>query len=164
MRGVQGMSVAIAKDGTFLEQDRVDWIATEGSILVPQERCVVLTFGIKLRSQTHGWSNNWRPAHGRSKQLRKRTQAALHGVSVEHVTQHLRAPARTIVFVRLAKRKLDSDNNVAVFKSIRDQVCCWLKGENETWARASDSMRSGFEFEYRQQSQRAWGVRVELSA
>lgn len=156
------MPICVDRQGAFLETDRVDWIATEGSILVPETRCVVLTIGIKLRSQTHGWSNNWRPAYGRSKQLRKRTQAALFGVSVEHVTQHLRAPARRLIFVRLAKRRLDTDNNVLVFKSIRDQVCCWLKGDNEIWARANDSMRSGYEFDYKQQIQRAWGVRVEL--
>lgn len=144
------------------ELDGCRWEVTEGSVLVPPTRSVVITIGIKLASQTHGVSHNWRAAHGRSKKLRERTAYALALIPVRQVTEHLRVPARKIVFVRLAPRKLDTDNLVASFKAIRDQVCCWLQGQNSTAARADDGMRSGYEFSYHQQSQRLSGVRVEL--
>lgn len=146
-----------------LELDGCLWVATEGSILVPQARTVVITIGIKLKSQASGRSNNWRATYGRSQQLRKRTAHALALIDVAQVTKHLGAPARKIVFVRMAARKLDSDNLVAAFKPIRDQVCCWLAGDNALDARADDGTRSGYVFEYRQQPQRLNGVRVELS-
>lgn len=155
--------IVINRRGEYLEQDRLDWVATEGSILIPEQRAVVITMGIRLRSQTHGWSNNWRPAYGRSKQLRERTRDALAMIPVARVTEHLRAPCKRLVFVRMGKGTLDREDNLNVaFKSIRDQVCCWLAGRNETWVRANDGVKSGYAFEYRQQKQRAWGVRVEL--
>lgn len=145
-----------------LELDGCHWIATEGSILVPEVRAVCITIGIELKSQGQ-WSKNWRATHGRSQQLRKRTMMALHVVPVFAVELHLHSKPTRIEFTRLAPRLLDSDNLASVFKPIRDQVCAWLVGKNDPSARANDGMRSGYTFEYRQQQQRAYGVRVELA-
>jgi hypothetical protein len=144
-----------------LEQDDVHWIASEGSILAPPVRAVVITIGLRLRSQGQ-WSKNWRADYGRTKQLRERTARALSLIAVDGVTEHLRREARVVSFTRLAPRLLDGDNLVAACKAIRDQVCCWLSGDNRPNARADDGVRSGFTFEYHQQQQRAYGVRVEL--
>lgn len=146
-----------------VELDGVTWIATEDSILVPSVRVVAITIGIQLKSQAGGWSNNWQAAAGRSKQLRTRTMKALQLVSVEAVAEHLQASPQNISFIRLARRTLDSDNLAAVFKPIRDQVCCWLAFQNVANARARDSLRSGYTFSYHQQQQKLYGVRIELS-
>jgi hypothetical protein len=145
-----------------VELDDCHWIATDGSILVPAQRAMVITIGIRLKSQSKDWSNNWRAGYGRSTALRKRTAGALALLPLAGVLTHLRAPARLLSFTRLAPRKLDSDNLVSVFKPIRDQVCCWLSGNNTPNARADDGTRSGYVFEYYQQQQRVYGVRVEL--
>lgn len=156
----------VAKRATklALEPDAIHWVATEGSILVPATRAVVITIGIRLQSQGR-WSNNWRAAAGRSQQLRKRVMSALYLVAVQDVTHHLGGvfPKR-IAFTRLAPRKLDTDNCVAVFKPARDQVCCWLAGRNDYRARADDGVRSGYEFSYYQQAQKLYGLQVELRA
>lgn len=148
-----------------LELDGCEWVATEDSILVPAQRSVVITIGIRLKSQRHGMSNNWRAAHGRSVQLRKRTARALILVPVPSITRHLLMthPPSRIGFTRLAPRALDTDNLAAAFKPIRDQVCCWLAGDNSVDARADDGIRSGYSFSYHQQQQRAYGVRIELA-
>lgn len=150
-----------------LELDGCHWIATEGSILVPEVRAVCVTIGIVLKSQKSGFSNNWRAAAGRSKQLRKRTMMALHVVSADAVRMHLQdggfSGPSLIAFTRMAPRRLDDDNLASVFKPIRDQVVAWLAGRNETDARADDGMRSGYTFTYHQQQQRAYGVRIELA-
>lgn len=145
-----------------VEVDGYHWIATEGSILVPAERAVVITIGIVLKSQKHGMSHNWKAEHGRRQWLRKRAQQALSVISPVAAVMHLRGRPTRIVFTRLAPRRLDDDNLTAAFKPIRDQVCAWLSGNNAVDARANDGMRSGYTFEYRQQQQRAHGVRVEL--
>jgi hypothetical protein len=146
-----------------LEMDGCHWIATEGSILVPEIRAVCITIGLELKSQGQ-WSKNWRATYGRSQQLRKRVQQALRMVAVQDVTHHLGGVfPRCVSFTRLAPRLLDSDNCASVFKPARDQVVAWLAGRNETNARADDGMRSGYEFSYHQQQQRAHGVQIELS-
>lgn len=145
-----------------VELDEVRWIATEGSILVPSERVLVVTIGLHLRSQGR-WSKNWHADYGRSQQLRKRVMHALAIIDVEMVSRHLQGPPTRLTFVRLARRVLDSDNLAAVFKPIRDQTCCWLACDNTPSARANDGMRSGYTFEYRQQKQKLYGVRIEVS-
>lgn len=144
------------------ELDGIQWVCSQGSILVPESRAVVITIGIRLKSQKHGVSNNWRAAYGRSQQLRKRTAHALALLPVPEVTKHIRGRVQKIVFVRLASRLLDSDNLAGAFKAIRDQTVAWLAGQNHTSARADDSMRSGYEFSYFQQQQRLAGIRIEL--
>lgn len=145
-----------------VELDGCHWIATEGSILVPEVRAVCITIGLVLKSQGQ-WSKNWRATYGRSLQLRKVVQRALNSVPPDMVERHLRFWPTRIAFTRLAPRTLDSDNLASVFKPIRDQVVCWLHGNNETDARANDGMRSGYMFDYHQQQQRAYGVRIELT-
>lgn len=151
-----------AKARHELELDDCQWIATEDSILVPASRTVVITIGIRLQSQAH-WSHNWQAAWGRTKDLRERMAEALSLISVEQVSEHLHGVARQMVLIRMAPRKLDTDNLAVALKPIRDQVCCWLAGDNRPDARANDGVRSGYTFTPRQQAQRAYGVRVELS-
>jgi hypothetical protein len=146
-----------------LEIDACHWVATEGSILVPEVRAVVITVGLELKSQKHGISNNWRAEHGRRQQLRKRMCVRLGTIPFWGVEAHLDGKPTKIEFTRLAPRMLDSDNLASVFKPIRDQVCAWLVGKNDSSARADDGMRSGYTFSYHQQQQRAYGVRVELA-
>ncbi len=46
------------------------------------------------------------------------------------------AERRRILFVRIAPRKLDTDNNVDAFKSIRDGIARWFEvddGDEERW-------------------------------
>jgi hypothetical protein len=145
-----------------LELDDCQWVATDGSILVPAQRSMVITIGIDLKSQSKWTSHNWRATHGRTVALRKRVAKALSLLPVDGVVTHLRAPARRITLIRMAPRKLDTDNLVAAFKPIRDQVCCWLGGDNAPNARADDGVRSGYTFDYHQQPQRVYGVRIEL--
>jgi hypothetical protein len=146
-----------------LEQDAVHWIATEGSILIPATRAVVITIGIELKSQGR-WSNNWRAAAGRSRQLRERTMLALSVLTPAAVQKHLGAPVQQIGFTRLAPRMLDDDNLRTAAKAVRDQVVAWLAGYTTVNARANDGMRSGYTFSYYQQQQRLYGVRLELAA
>lgn len=156
------LTAAKKKAVVALEPDGVLWHRTEGSILVPAERAVVITIGVRLRSQGQ-WSKNWRASYGRSHQLRKLVMHRLNCVWTEHVTRHLQGAPTKVRFVRLAPRMLDSDNLASVFKPVRDQVCCWLAGDNTPSARANDGMRSGYEFSYHQQQQKLYGVRIELS-
>lgn len=145
-----------------LEHDNWQWVATEATILVPAERCVVLTTGIRLRSQGQ-WSKNWRANYGRTVSLRAKLVRVLSVVPAAAVTTHIGDRVRKVTFTRLAPRMLDSDNLASVMKPARDQICAWLAGDNRVNARADDGMRSGYSFEYRQRQQRAYGVQIELS-
>lgn len=147
---------------TPLELDDIRWIAATGGILAPEPAGLDITIGVVLKSQSSGWSHNWRASHGRSQQLRKLVMHRLACVDLEPLTRFLGGPANSIRFVRLAPRSLDTDNLATAFKPIRDQVCCWLSGENSPTARANDGKRSGYTFEYAQQSQKAYGIRLEI--
>lgn len=145
------------------EQDDVLWVASEASILVPESRSVVIVIGVRLRSQGQ-WSRNWRADYGRTKTVRERVAQALELIAVQAVTEHLRVTPCDLSFTRLAPRLLDTDNLAHVIKPVRDQVCCWLRGDNRPNARANDGVRSGYTFTNHQQQQRAYGVQVELRA
>lgn len=145
-----------------LELDGVHWAVSEGSILTAPTRAVVITIGIRLKSQG-SWSNNWRAAAGRTKATRTRVMRALEMVTIEDVELHLGGHPQRVIFTRLAPRALDTDNNLAVFKAVRDQTCAWLAGRNELTTRANDGLRSGYDFSYFQQRQRAYGAQIELA-
>lgn len=144
-----------------MEQSGHRWERPALTFLSRGEPLLWVVIGIHLQSQGQ-WSNNWRAAAGRSKQLRMKAVHALAPIEVQEVTRFLGGPARRLRFVRLAPRRLDDDNLAAVFKPIRDQVCCWLKGDNTPSARADDGKRSGYTFEYGQQQQKSYGVRIEV--
>lgn len=150
------------RESVPLEHDGWIWTNNEGSILIPAERSVTMTTGIRLRSQGK-WSKNWRADYGRTVALRAKIARALSVVPAAAVTAHLGGRVRRIVFTRLAPRLLDDDNLAFVLKPVRDQVCAWLGGQNNVSARADDGMRSGYTFEYRQRQQKAYGLQVELS-
>jgi len=146
-----------------LEPDVINWHRSVPSILDPERRTLIVTIGIRLKSQGSGWSHNWRASHGRSQQLRKRMMHMLARIDVDHVTRFLGGGPRKVSFVRLAPRQLDDDNLRSAFKPIRDQVVCWLALDNSPSAKADDGMRSGYEFTYhQQQQQKLYGIRVEL--
>lgn len=145
-----------------LELDGAHWIAAKHDILAPRGAGLDITIGVRLKSQGSGWSHNWRADYGRSRQLRIRAMHALACVDLETVLRHLSGPPNAIRFVRLAPRALDDDNLRTAFKPIRDQVCAWLAGNNSADARANDGMRSGYAFDYGQQQQKLYGVRIEI--
>lgn len=146
----------------LFEENRWLWLVGDRSVLSPATWSVVVVMGLEIKSQKHGVSNNWRPAYGRSQQLRKRVLKALMPLTPARVQEHINGPVTDITFTRCAPRRLDDDNLRTAFKPIRDQVVAWLAGYTTTNARADDGMRSGYTFEYRQQQQRAYGVQIEL--
>lgn len=144
------------------ELDGIQWVHSQGSILVPEVRAVVITIGVRLRSQAK-WSNNWRARYGRSRELREAVARALSLIPVPEVTAHLRDRVRTIKLIRLAPRLLEKHDNLPIVgKNVIDQVTAWLAGDNRPNARARDGRKDGYTFEYFQQQQRLYGVRVEL--
>lgn len=146
-----------------LEEDDIRFFANDDdSILIPAYCVVAISIGVELKSQGQ-WSNNWRAAHGRRQRLRKRTADVLSLLPLYAAELHLKGKPARIEFTRMAPRRLDDDNLASVFKPIRDQVVAWLAGKNEPNARADDGMRSGYEFSYHQQQQKAYGVRIELA-
>lgn len=145
------------------EPTRIEWVNAKHSILAPEPAALLVTIGVRLRSQAKNWGgNNWRANYGRSRQLRAYVMHALARIDLESVLRALGGPPNSIRFVRLAPRLLDDDNLRAAFKPARDQVCCWLSGDNTLTARANDGMRSGYAFDYGQQPQRAYGIRIEI--
>lgn len=159
------MTITAARRRTIYNECELDgcqWVETEGSILVPAERAILITVGLRLASQGK-WSHNWRAAYGRSRGQRERVARALSLVSVESVVAHLRGRVRTIKLVRLAPRLIENHDNLPiVFKPLVDQVTCWLAGDNRPNARARDGRKDGYTFSYHQQQQRLYGARVEL--
>jgi hypothetical protein len=146
-----------------LEDDHIRWVAAKsGSILAPKPAELLVWIGMVLMSQKHGMSQNWRASYGRSRQLRVKVMHALAELDIAPLTRFLGGPANHIRFVRLAPRSLDTDNLATAFKPIRDQVCCWLAGDNSPTARANDGKRSGYTFEYGQQQQKAYDIRIEV--
>lgn len=160
------MTITAARRHTLYNQcelDGLQWVATQGSILVPESRAVVITIGIRLKSQYTGRSNNWRASYGRTRQVREAVARALSLIPREEVTAHLRDRVRTIKLIRLAPRLLEKHDNLPfVCKGAVDQVTCWLAGDNRPNARARDGRKDGYTFEYHQQQQRLYGLRVEL--
>jgi hypothetical protein len=146
----------------LLETNAAHWVAPSDSILSPHGPGLDITIGVMLKSQVNGWSNNWRASHGRSQRLRVLTMHTLACVDIEMVIRHLGGPPNSIRFVRLAPRSLDDDNLRTAFKPIRDQVCCWLACDNSPTARANDGKRSGYAFDYGQQQQKLYGIRIEI--
>jgi hypothetical protein len=145
------------------EPTRIDWRARIPSILAPEPASLFVTLGVRLRSQAKNWGgNNWRANYGRSRQLRGYVMHALARVDLDVLLRFLGGPPNHIRFVRLAPRQLDDDNLRAVFKPARDQVCAWLGGDNTLTARANDGARSGYAFDYGQQQQRSYGLRIEV--
>lgn len=144
------------------------FLAASDSLLDPHPPEVHVTLGLYLKSQARE-SNNWKATYGRTNTLRRRVMKALADVpgvgplnGLGHVCAWLHGEPMCIRFVRLAPRTLDTDNLATAFKPVRDQVCCWLAGENTATARANDGRRSGFTFEYGQQQQKTYGIRIEL--
>lgn len=148
-----------------LEPDSNCWGTMQGSVFfdIPAYKFLEIRLGMWLKSQKSGVSNNWRPQAGRSRQLRKRVMHALARLDAGIVLHGLQGPPTTIRFTRLAPRTLDDDNLRTAFKPIRDQVCCWLAGDNTLTAKANDSIRSGYAFHYSQQKQSAYAVVIEVS-
>jgi hypothetical protein len=143
------------------EPTRIEWVNAKYSILAPEPAALLVTIGIWLKSQAR-WSNNWRAQHGRSHQLRGYVMHAFARIDLESLLRALGGAPNAIRFVRLAPRSLDDDNLRTAFKPIRDQVCCWLAGDNTLTAKANDGKRSGYTFDYGQQPQHAYGVRIEV--
>lgn len=141
--------------------DDVRWVETEGSILVPATRCVVITIGLQLKSQGQ-WSHNWRAIYGRTQQIRKRVSWTLSLISELAVLTFL-GDVRAIKLIRLAPRRIEKHDNLPiVFKPVVDQVTCWLAHDNRPNARARDGEKDGYTFTHHQQKQHAYGARVEL--
>jgi hypothetical protein len=147
---------------TPLEDDRVWWIPARDGVLVQEPATLAISIGVVLKSQGSGWSHNWRAQHGRSRQLRTLAMHNLASVDIGDLVRFLGGPANSIRFVRLAPRSLDDDNLRTAFKPIRDQVCCWLACDNSPTARANDGKRSGYAFDYGQQQQKLYGIRIEI--
>lgn len=145
----------------LLEQDDVRWIRTEGSVLVPAERVLVVAVAIYLKSQG-GQSKNWRAGWGISKRVRTKVMHVLARIDLESVVRFFEGYPNKLTFTRLAPRSLDSDNLATVMKPVRDQTCAWLCGKNAADTVANDGIRSGYEFAYRQQRQSAYGVQIQL--
>lgn len=145
-----------------LEEDAWYWHLREGTILLPAERCVSITMGIRLKSQAKG-SKNWRAIYGHTVALRSRVAKRLQETPATAIVAHLGDRVKQVTFIRMAPRLLDDDNLAHACKPIRDQIVAWLAGDNRPNARADDGMRSGYSFVYRQQQQRAYGLRVELA-
>jgi hypothetical protein len=120
------------------------------SILDDSGSVLIIAIGHWLKAQPRGKSG-WRTRHGVSRGLREKTMHALARIDLEEVHRFLGGAPNSLRFVRLASRSLDDDNLRTAFKPIRDQVCCWLGGDNTPNARANDGKRSGFTFDYGEQ-------------
>jgi len=160
--------VTALKTKRSVELDVTCFIKPSASILDPHPAEVHITLGVYLKSQAR-MSNGWMAVYGRTQTTRRRVMKALAEVpgcgpmnGLGHVGLWLDGTPNHIRFVRLAPRTLDTDNLATAFKPIRDQVCCWLAGENTTTARANDGKRSGYTFDYGQQQQDAYGIRIEM--
>jgi hypothetical protein len=180
--GIDPMSTFTAKYGEFtrpfleLRPPRVDrnerkldtsyiaWNRAQLSILAPVPASIEINIGHYLKSQSHGGSKNWGPGYGVSSTLRKTTMHACARLDLEDVIRWLIGVPNTLRFTRLAPRELESHDNLrTAFKPILDQVTCWLAGNNTHNARANDGKRSGYDFQYAQLKQKAYGYRIEVS-
>jgi hypothetical protein len=88
----------------------------------------------------------------RSKRVRKERSAVAWGLLAAFRHWRPTLPC-TVTLTRLAPRKLDSDNAVAGFKAVRDEVAVWL-GVNDNDPRVT--------WRYAQEKAKAYAARIQI--
>lgn len=104
--------------------------------------------GLKTVSEANA-HEHWRKRQVRAKAQRQSAFMHTHG----HVRSDVSPLPATVTLTRLGPRKLDSDNCAGAMKHVRDGVADAI---------GVDDGDEGYDWQYRQEKSKTYGVRIEI--
>ena len=133
---------------------KVTPVTTGAAAVTPDRITLVVTVpGCKVVSEANR-RDHWAVKRRRARDQASLTHAALIGVGSDARDRIRAAPFVRVKFTRVGGKKLDSDNLVGAFKSVRDALAKWLRVDD-----GSDRLR----FDWPVQECGETGVRIELA-